>query len=117
MSKTMTDRTIEYVRAMNELRNSIRQFIQLKIKENNINLTFEMLEVMFYLWRKDGSKQQELCDITFRDKSSMTCLLDNLTKRGLLKRTEDEQDRRNKRIVLTAEGHKLQDELKPSLME
>lgn len=108
---------METVRAFSELRNNIRRYIQNRIKEQKINITYEMLEVMFHLWRKDGIKQQELSDITFRDKSSTTYLIDNLVKRKLVARADDESDRRNKLIKLTPGGMKLRERLNPFLTE
>src|ERR1700754_369495 len=95
---------VELGRTMHELRTDTRQRIQIKIKEHGINITFEMIEVMGCLWKKDGINQQEIADLTLRDKSSMTYLLDNLVKRKLVRREEDEDDRRNKLIYLTREG-------------
>jgi DNA-binding MarR family transcriptional regulator len=117
MRETRIEKTMEVVRSMNELRNNIRQFIQLNLREYNFNITFEMLEVMFHLWRKDNINQKELADITFRDKSSMTYVLDNLVKRNLVTRVEDGSDRRSKRVVLTADGRKLEETLHPMLMD
>src|SRR6202012_1103358 len=108
---------LELGRSMSELRNYVRQYIQVKIKENGCNITFEMLEVMGCLWKKDGINQQEIADLTLRDKSSMTYLLDNLVKRKLVKRVEDENDRRNKLVYLTHEGIKLKEALNPWVME
>ena len=102
---------------MTELRVLLRQQIQEKIKENGINLTFEMLEVLSCLWRRDGIIQQEIADYTLRDKSSLTYLLDNLVKRKLVSRVEDGNDRRNKLIFLTQEGLALKDQLYPWAME
>ena len=62
-SNTKADLALEFGRTMSELRNHVRQFIQVKIREHNINITFEMLEVMSTLWRKDGVNQQELADL------------------------------------------------------
>jgi DNA-binding MarR family transcriptional regulator len=104
---------LELGRSMSELRTYVRQYIQVKIKEHNINITFEMLEVMVCLWKKDGVNQQEIADLTLRDKSSMTYLLDNLVKRKMVKRVEDESDRRNKLIYLTKEGNDLKEQLNP----
>jgi len=111
------DLAVELGRSMSELRNYVRQYIQVKIKENGCNITFEMLEVMSCLWKKDGVNQQEIADLTLRDKSSMTYLLDNLVKRKLVKRVEDENDRRNKLIYLTNEGIKLKETLNPWVAE
>lgn len=113
MTKTKIELTRELGRSMAELRSCFRQCIQVKLKEHNVDMTFEMLEVMSFLWGKDGINQQELADKTLRDKSAMTYLIDNLVKRNLVRRVEDENDRRSKLIHLTAEGKDLQMELRP----
>ncbi|MGN6530907.1 MAG: MarR family winged helix-turn-helix transcriptional regulator [Ginsengibacter sp.] len=100
-----------------ELRDNIRQFMQQKFRENNIDLTSEMHQIMACLWRKDGVKQQELADLTLKDKASMTFLIDNLTKRGLVKRAEDAGDRRSKLIYLTAKGRQLGKKVEPWVIE
>jgi DNA-binding MarR family transcriptional regulator len=116
-NKEKAQLALELGRSMSELRTFVRQYIQVKIKENGINITFEMLEVMGCLWKKDGINQQEIADLTLRDKSSMTYLLDNLVKRKMVKRVEDENDRRNKLIYLTKEGNELKEQLHPWVAE
>jgi DNA-binding MarR family transcriptional regulator len=116
-SKSKAELALEFGRAMTEMRNFLRQHIQVKIKEHHINITFEMLEVMSCLWKKDGVNQQEIADLTLRDKSSMTYLIDNLVKREMVKRVEDGIDRRNKLIYLTDEGNQLKDILYPWVAE
>ncbi len=108
---------IELGRLMTEMKNFLRQFIQAKIKEHNVNITFEMLEIMACLWKKDGINQQEIADVTIKDKSSMTYLVDNLVKRNLISRVADEKDRRNNLIFLTEDGKLLQNTLHPWLLE
>jgi DNA-binding MarR family transcriptional regulator len=115
--KSKEELALEFGRSMTEMKNFIRQYIQVKIREHNINITFEMLEVMACLWKKDGINQQEIADITLRDKSSMTYLIDHLVKRQMVKRIEDEVDRRNKLIFLTDEGNKLRAILMPWVAE
>lgn len=100
-------------RSIVELRTQFRKYMQSRIRSLDMHLTFEMLEVMLCLWRQDGVNQQVIADITLRDKSAMTYLLDNLIKRKLITRKADEQDRRNKLIHLTPEGRQLQDTLQP----
>jgi DNA-binding MarR family transcriptional regulator len=104
---------LELGRAMQEMRNKTRQSIQQRMKENNMNLSFEMLEVLSCLWRNDGINQQEIADITLKDKSSMTYLIDNLVKREMVKRVEDENDRRNKLIYLSDQAKNLKEQLYP----
>ena len=116
-TKNVEELAIELGRCMTEIKNHLRQFIQAKIKEDNINLTYEMLELLACLWNKDGINQQELADITIKDKSSMTYLVDNLVKRNMVTRVADENDRRNNLIYLTAKGRGLQKRLHPWVLE
>lgn len=109
--------SIQIGKAMSELRNEIRQRLQQKIKDHQINISFEMLEVMGCLWRQDGINQQEIADKTLRDKSSITYIIDHLVKRDLVKRVEDGHDRRNKIIFMTDEGKRLRDQLYPIVNE
>lgn len=104
-------------RNMNELRMQFRKYMQGKVRSLDLHLTYEMLEVMICLWRQDGVNQQLIADITLRDKSAMTYLVDNLIKRKMITRKEDERDRRNKLIYLTVEGRELQDRLQPWVAE
>ncbi len=49
--------------------------------------------------------------------STMTRMVENLVGRGLVRRAEDDQDRRIVRVALTAEGRKLQGSLKEARRE
>ena len=62
MVKSKIELAINLGRAMAELRNELRQYIQVKLKAHGINMTFEMLEVMTALWKQDGVNQQDLAD-------------------------------------------------------
>ena len=53
--------------------------------------------------------QQQLCDATFRDKPSITRLVDNLEKLKLVKRNASKEDRRKNLIVLTPVGKELEE--------
>jgi len=108
---------LELGRAVIEMRSRSRQFIQAKIKENQLNITYEMLEVLMCLWEKDGINQQEIADRIIKEKASMTYLLDNLVKRDLVNRMPDGNDRRNNLIHLTKQGKDLQEKLLPWAME
>ena len=65
---------------------------------------------MYHLWKEDGKSQQELCNATFRDKPSITRLIDNLEKLSLVKRVSDEKDRRINKVYLTKNALRLQEE-------
>ena len=112
-----SDLSLSFGRSINELRMAFRKYMQGKIRSLDMHLTFEMLEVMLCLWRQDGVNQQVIADITLRDKSAMTYLVDNLMKRKMIRREEDAKDRRNKLIFLTPEGRQLQQTLQPWVAE
>lgn len=107
----------EFAHLTFELRDVLRQFLQKKFRENNIDLTYEMHQIMACLWEKDGLRQQDLADKTLKDKASLTCLVDNLSKRNLVDRYEDPNDRRSKLIFLTAEGKELGKRIEPWVSE
>lgn len=73
-----------------------------------INITPEQWSVLACLWQKDKVTQQSLCDLTMKDKPSMTRLIDNLEKRNLVSRESDLNDRRINLIQLTETGKSLQ---------
>src|SRR5574344_2839502 len=75
---------------------------------NGLEMTPEQRTVMIYLWEKDGVTQQELCNATFKDKPSMTRLIDNMERQHLVVRISDKKDRRNNRIYLTKTGKELE---------
>lgn len=74
-----------------------------------VNLTIEQWSVLYHLWKQDGMTQQELCSASFRDKPSITRLVDNLEKLELVNRIPDEKDRRSNRIFLTETGRRLEE--------
>jgi DNA-binding MarR family transcriptional regulator len=112
-----SDLSLSFGRSISELRTAFRKYMQGKIRSLDMHLTYEMLEVMICLWRQDGVNQQVIADITLRDKSAMTYLVDNLMKRKMIRREEDAKDRRNKLIFLTPEGRQLQETLQPWVSE
>ncbi|WP_440134649.1 MarR family winged helix-turn-helix transcriptional regulator [Chitinophaga sancti] len=107
-SQTKSEKARELLRSMGEVRNTLRQYISVRIREEEIDITFELLEILAYLYKKDGVNQQEIADLMLKDKSSMTYQIDGLVKRDLVRRMEDENDRRNKLIFLTEKGKGLQ---------
>jgi DNA-binding MarR family transcriptional regulator len=89
---------------------AIARRLQKKFNTSGLNLTIEQWSVLYHLWKEDGKSQQELCNATFRDKPSITRLVDNLEKLGLVKRMPSENDRRINKVQLTKQALKLQEE-------
>lgn len=88
---------------------AIARRLQKNFKSSNIDITIEQWSVLYHLWKEDGISQQQLCDATFRDKPSITRLVDNLEKLKLVKRVASKDDRRINMIYLTREAQQLQE--------
>jgi DNA-binding MarR family transcriptional regulator len=117
MTKTKNGAFSDFTKAMSMAQSELKSFLRTKFKEHNIDLTFEMLQVLIHLWNKEGVNQQELANLIGKDKASLTYLIDNLAKRDLVQRTEDGDDRRNKIITLKPEGARLKDIIRPWIDE
>lgn len=105
----------ELIEVLLYFRTEMKNYVQKKIRENELDITYEMLQVLGVLWIKGDRNQQDIADRLQKNKASLTSLIDNLEKRKLLQRTEDCNDRRNKIISLTAEGEKYRRRTQPLL--
>ena len=65
--------------------------------------------ILYHLWKEDGLSQQELCTRTFRDKASITRLIDNIERLGLVERIASKDDRRVNLVYLTDAAKPLQE--------
>jgi len=89
---------------------AIARNLQKKFNSAGLKITIEQWSVLYHLWKEDGRSQQELCNATFRDKPSITRLVDNLERLQLVKRIPSDNDRRINLIYLTKQAQRLQDD-------
>lgn len=103
----------ELILQMLHTRMAFRQTIQRVLKTGNIDMTFEMLQVMHCLWKNQGISQQSLAEQTAKDKACLTNLINNLEKKGWVIRREDPDDKRSRLVYLTESGEKLAQRVNP----
>lgn len=84
--------------------------LQKYFRQSGLEITVEQWSVLVHLWKEDGISQQELCKRTYKDKPSITRLIDNLEKQGLAKRVASKDDRRINLVYLTPKAAGLRDE-------
>jgi DNA-binding MarR family transcriptional regulator len=89
---------------------AIARRLQKKFNAAGLSITIEQWSVLYHLWKEDGRSQQELCTRTFRDKPSITRLVDNLEKLNLVRRVSSKEDRRINMIYLTEDAYMLQEQ-------
>jgi len=75
------------------------------------DVTVEQWAILVNLWRLNGQFQKQLAENTYKDKASVTRLVNGLEQRNLVIRVPDETDQRHKKIYLTNKGKALQNEL------
>lgn len=84
--------------------------LQKNFKQAGIEITIEQWSVLYHLWKEDGLSQQELCKRSFRDKPSITRLVDNLEKLKMVKRVASKEDRRINLVYLSEAAKNLRED-------
>ena len=69
---------------LNIVNNSVKQRMSEKFQKSGFNLTPEQFLVMDTLWDEGVLTQQQIADITMRDKNSIVKLIDGLENRKLV---------------------------------
>ncbi len=87
---------------------AITRRLQKNFRQAGLEITIEQWSVLYHLWENDGLSQQDLCNLTYRDKPSITKLIDNLEKQKLVKRLVSKKDRRKNIVTLTEHAFALQ---------
>jgi MarR family transcriptional regulator, organic hydroperoxide resistance regulator len=103
-----------------------KDYISIKIHKTDLNLTSyikSMLEdfnlapeqnlVMMLLWEKDGLTQNQLAENLGKDKTNIARMASNLEKKGFIKRTSCQDDRRSLKLYLTDTGKILGEKVLP----
>lgn len=78
-----------------------------KPRLDGLDLTYPQYLVFLVLWEKDDITVKALGERLFLDSGTITPLIKRLEARGLVQRRRDEDDERQVRIRLTAEGKAL----------
>ncbi|MBQ0030836.1 MAG: MarR family transcriptional regulator [Paludibacteraceae bacterium] len=97
--------------------NAVNRTLSQNLKENNIEISPAQVSILYTLWREDGLTQKQLSDYTAKDKPSITRLLDNMEKIGLIARKQDKTDRRTNRIFLTKRAGEVKGTIRKATVE
>ena len=86
---------------LNIVHNSMKQRIADSFRSAGYKLSPEQYLVMDTLWDEGVLTQQQIADITMRDKNSIVKLIDGLEARNLVHRVSNPDDRRQNLIEVT----------------
>jgi MarR family transcriptional regulator, organic hydroperoxide resistance regulator len=105
---------------------TFQDYISIKIHKTDLNLTSyiksrldefnlapEQNLVMMLLWEKDGMTQNQIAERLGKDKTNLARMASSLEKKGFIKRTNCQDDRRSLKLYLTETGKDLGERVVP----
>ena len=107
IENTNMAKLMELIDSIKDIRFIIQTYFKKQLKNNELGITVEMLEVLMVLSRSNQINQKEIADRVRKNKANLTPIIHKLSLKELLLREEDPSDRRNNIISLTEEGKKL----------
>jgi DNA-binding MarR family transcriptional regulator len=81
------------------------------LRDGSYDITHMEKKVLSFFERHPASTQSDLARHSGRDKAQLARLIKGLRDMGLLDSVADENDRRNVKLTLTADGHAVQSSL------
>lgn len=80
---------------------------------NNHQIGPEEWAIMLVLWKKGPQLPSVLADLTLRDRTTITRIIDKMEQKGFVSRKIDSQDGRRSQIAATLQGEALKLQLVP----
>ena len=96
---------------LNIVHNSMKQILTGAFRKAGFMLSPEQFLVMDTLWDEGVLTQQQIADITMRDKNSIVKLIDGLENRKLVKRVSNPNDRRQNLIKVTSQSLRIKEKV------
>lgn len=84
---------------------------------HGIDLSKEQMIILKKLYEQDGLNQNELANLTFRDKSSLARLLSKMERKKYIFREQSSDDKRANEVFLTPQGRLVYQKTRPIIKE
>ena len=95
----------------------IRNALQKRFIESDIDLTVDQWVVIDHLYKHIGVSQNILAEMTTKDAPTITRIIDLLVKKKLVERRMADDDRRKFNIFLTPDGNEVFEKALPMVQE
>lgn len=79
----------------------IKDGLRKEFLKSGYDITIDNFAILTRLWQQDNLTQQQLCELTCKNKSNLTRILDTMEKKNMVKRIPNHMDRRSFTIALT----------------
>ena len=94
---------------------SYRQYAQKRLNENGFSITIDQWLVLKTITDHDDISQNEIAEFIFKDKASVTRIIDLLITKGYLKRETPAENRRRVRLTITKAGKDIIEQILPTI--
>lgn len=98
---------------VNRLSFLLRRELSTMFREANHPISSEEWAILLVLWKQSPQNPSALADVTIKDRTTITRLIDGMVSKNLVSRTEDPDDRRRSVVAITAQGLAIKDDLVP----
>lgn len=94
---------------------SYRQFAQKRLNEKGFSITIDQWLVLKTILDHEDISQNEIAEHIFKDKASVTRIIDLLISKGYLKRETSVTNRRRVELTITKAGKDIIDAILPTI--
>ena len=94
---------------INETSKELKKQLYLELEKEGISLPVEQLNVLMFVDKNKGVKQQDIANATGKDKTTITRFLDAMIKKKLLTKRNSKIDTRQKLISISKNGKEILD--------
>ncbi|MCL1917021.1 MAG: MarR family transcriptional regulator [Peptococcaceae bacterium] len=96
---------------------ALKDELRKEFLKNGYDITIDNFAILFRLWQQDNLTQQRLCELTCKNKSNLTRILDTMEKKDMVCRTPNPADRRSFMISTTKHSRSLQTPITKIVLE
>lgn len=86
-------------------------------KENGVDITPDQWIILYYLWKQDGLSLGELANKSFKDNANITRIINRMETQNLVRKVNNEEDRRYYSIYLTDHANNIKDKVYKSILK
>lgn len=92
-----------------------RQYAQAKLRQNGFDITIDQWLVLKAIDDNPDISQNEISEMVFKDKASITRIIEILVFQQYLIRTTPDENRRRKKLSITSKGKKNLKDIVPAV--
>ncbi len=92
-----------------------RQYAQAKLRQNGFDITIDQWLVLKAIDDNPDISQNEISEMVFKDKASITRIIELLVFQQYLTRITPDENRRRKKLSITTKGKKILKDIVPAV--